>query len=761
MGVAMPSPVEGLEWQPWIFDLSRADERARLEELARRGAVWRRHDTLQQQVADLVRTRHPEWSKAPVSPARIDAAARELLGERPAEEFGRWVYFPWSGELMHLLPPAEFAELRLNRNRNKLTLADQQRLAEKTIGIVGLSVGNAVATALAIEGIGGTLKLADFDCLDLSNMNRIRASVGDISLPKTVLCARQIFEMNPYASLVLFDDGLTEENLESFFSGEPALDIVIDECDDIRLKVLLREAARARRTPVLMETSDRGMLDVERFDQEPGRQLFHGLLGDLSARDVPASLAPEDKIRFVAPIVGIDTLSTRSAASMLEIGETISTWPQLGSEVQLGGATLCAALRQLILTGDLDSGRRYIDLGELLGRVEEPPGSAGAASPGICVQEPHGLVGVSELMRYLVGHGVQAPSGGNCQPWRFLTDNETLWVVHDRARSASRLDGDGRGAYVALGAAIENLRLAALHRGYQTDIAYLPEVRPGLRGDDEVVAALRFRRVAPHEPIGDASLFPAIGRRMTDRKRYGRAWLSATQRCELIAAAAREDCRLTLLEGDTELAEIGEIVGAGDRLRILSDELHGEMMTEVRWSRREAQISRDGLDLDTLELSPSEEVAFRLIRRPEVARFLQRENGASVLTTLSDNAIRESAAVGLISVSRHDREAQLRGGQAIERLWLLATQLGLSWHPMTALIYMLDGTCPLRFPPREATALAALRDRLNHLFPVHADASQLMLFRLSVGQPTERASLRRPLEDVLFHSEGPLATEEQ
>ena len=74
----------------------------------------------------------------------------------------------------------------------------------------------------------------------------------------------------------------------------------------------------------------------------------------------------EEKIKFVIPIIGLESLSTRSAASMSEIGRTISTWPQLGSEVILGGATISTAIRQWALGEPLASGRRYIDLTELV-----------------------------------------------------------------------------------------------------------------------------------------------------------------------------------------------------------------------------------------------------------------------------------------------------------------------------------------------------------------------------------------------------------
>ncbi len=35
--------------------------------------------------------------------------------------------------------------------------------------------------------------------------------------------------------------------------------------------------------PMLMATSDRGLVDVERYDVEPGRPIFHEAVGDIDA----------------------------------------------------------------------------------------------------------------------------------------------------------------------------------------------------------------------------------------------------------------------------------------------------------------------------------------------------------------------------------------------------------------------------------------------------------------------------------------------
>ncbi len=62
------------------------------------------------------------------------------------------------------------------------------------------------------------------------------------------------------------------------------------------------------------------------------------------------------------------------AASILEVGATLATWPQLGGDVLLGGgASVVAAIRRFGLGGEaLPSGRVRIDIGEHLDQLSDP-----------------------------------------------------------------------------------------------------------------------------------------------------------------------------------------------------------------------------------------------------------------------------------------------------------------------------------------------------------------------------------------------------
>ncbi|MEU8790801.1 ThiF family adenylyltransferase [Streptomyces sp. NPDC048643] len=359
-----------------LYRLGEGDDRARLDALLATGAVRETYDLIDDQLAELVGCLRPGES---LTGRQHAAAVDALCGGVERHHFGSWVWYPWSGRLVHVLPEQEFRRVRTDRNRDKITDAEQRRLLERRIGVIGLSVGNSAALTCAMEGVGGSFRLADFDALGLSNLNRLRAGVHDLGLPKTVLCARQMYEIDPYLDIELWSEGITEETIEGFFGdAEHPLDLLIEECDTPWVKVAAREHARARRVPVLMDANDRGLLDVERFDDEPDRPLFHGRGGGLTAQAV-RELDPAGTLAYLLQICDESRLSPAMTDALARIGSTLSSWPQLASGVMLGGALVTDTARRILLGGPVASGRYYVDLEVLIGAVPALVGAGASA----------------------------------------------------------------------------------------------------------------------------------------------------------------------------------------------------------------------------------------------------------------------------------------------------------------------------------------------------------------------------------------------
>jgi molybdopterin/thiamine biosynthesis adenylyltransferase len=351
-----------LDYRPEFYRLANASEKQSLITLLEHHEHIKVYDELDIQLKELMKIQHPTKK---LTSEEIDDLAAVHLGDIPAEEYGVWVYFPWSDRVVHIVDEAEFIELRTARNMQKITKEERDLLAGKKIGVIGLSVGQSIALTLVMERTCGELRLADFDALELSNMNRIRTGIYNLNVPKVVIAAREIVELDPFMKVRCYTDGATDENLDDFLTGGGQLDILVEECDGIDIKIISRIRAKALKMPVVMEMNDRGMLDIERYDLVPDYPMMHGLIPDIDIKTLK-NLTNEEKVPILGPMVDMHNMSPRMKMSLGEIGKTITTWPQLASSVVLGGAMVTDTVRRILLGQLTASGRYYVDFEQLI-----------------------------------------------------------------------------------------------------------------------------------------------------------------------------------------------------------------------------------------------------------------------------------------------------------------------------------------------------------------------------------------------------------
>jgi molybdopterin/thiamine biosynthesis adenylyltransferase/nitroreductase len=653
-----------------------------------------------------------------------------------ANEGSRWVYYPWRRAVVRLLAPKSFSTLRLDRNRNKLTRAEQARQRTLRVGVVGLSAGHSIAHVLAMEGLAGEIRLADFDTLELSNLNRIPASVLDLGVNKAVVAARRIAEIDPYLRVVVEPTGVHPENLGHFLDG---LDLVIEECDSLDMKFLVREAARDRQIPVIMETSDRGVLDVERFDLEPDRPIFHGLLGDMDSSKL-ADLTTAQKGPYVIRLIGAREASSRGAASLLEVGQTITGWPQLGSEITLGAATVAAAVRRIGLAGDLPSGRVRFDVEEILdglGPVEVNL----EAEADLFTPPPQDPPLVSDdPIEMIVDAARRAPSGGNVQPWRFEADDEEIrfFMIPERT---STMDVAHRATYVGIGAALFNARVQAAALKKLGPVKLFPEGRPSHH-----VATMRL---GSSDDVAIMPLRDYLHSRSSNRRIGKPSEIEPETVATLTRGVEREGAQLYFATDRDRLTAGAELLAASDRLRFLLPTVHREMASEIRWPGRDPLD--EGLDVRTLELDPGGYAALDILSRPDVMAHLSDWRAGSALGMRMQASVMTSSALAMITVPRADPMWYLRGGAAMERFWLSAEMHGLAVQPASPVfLYAVDESdMRLMAGERYLDEMHNLSERFHEFWGLSDGETAVMVFRVFQAPPPTVHSVRLPLSHVL------------
>lgn len=317
-------------------------------------------DEFERQAHDLAQIRLP----AAGLDARMQLVQRLIDESGNPVSCGNWIYLPWEAKAVHLLSADDYFDVITNRNRDKITDAEQRLLRQKIVGVIGLSLGGEAAAAIAQEHLCGHIILADFDRLDLSNLNRLNAGFDELGLPKTTIAARRLARIDPYLRVTLYDEGVTEENAADFLRG---LDLLVDECDGMRIKHRIRTLARERRLNIVFAGDERGFLSVEPHAHAHELDVFHGLIGRPQPSREDFATSKEFLIELTKWLGGWHSISARTRSSLEQVGETLCGFPQLASEARFAAGQVGHVARKLLLGERLRPYIGHVDLDEVIG----------------------------------------------------------------------------------------------------------------------------------------------------------------------------------------------------------------------------------------------------------------------------------------------------------------------------------------------------------------------------------------------------------
>lgn len=265
------------------------------------------------------------------------------------------------------IPTPEIANaLTASRNRNLIKTEQQDKLKKTVVAFFGLSVGSHAALTWMMESRADTVKIIDPDIVSPTNLNRLRMGWEDVGKAKTKVVEEQLYKINPFTKVISYK-GTDLAVIEKMFEDTPPINIVVDAIDDMKGKIALRKYAEERKL-ILLSAADVGdnvVLDIERYDVTPQAKPFLGRVPDLSKVDF-AGLSDLERRRLIINLVGFEKNSEDMLGSLLNIGEELGTWPQLGATATIAGGVVVTAIKKIILGENVKSGRYYICLDDIL-----------------------------------------------------------------------------------------------------------------------------------------------------------------------------------------------------------------------------------------------------------------------------------------------------------------------------------------------------------------------------------------------------------
>jgi molybdopterin/thiamine biosynthesis adenylyltransferase len=327
-----------------------------------------RYDLL---LEDLFLIRNPKFKFIQDHTNEVKEFTQEYCAGKSFEEVGEWFYFPWNKTLAHYLPNEEHQEIRTARNRNIITIEEQQKFYGLRVAYAGLSVGSHGAMTVALMGGAQHIKIADPDEVSPSNLNRIRFDFLALGRKKTDLVSEYIYQLNPYAEIEIFGSGVTADTMDDFLKD---VDVLVEETDSLEIKIGSRLAARERGIPVVMATDngDNIIIEVERFDIDKTKPLFNGVIGDVNL-EMFKSFNPSDLPKLATKIAGPQFVTERMMSSLLQVGREIYSWPQLGDAATLSGVAIAYILKRLALGQAVNEEKCEVSLDGLIDPEHHKP----------------------------------------------------------------------------------------------------------------------------------------------------------------------------------------------------------------------------------------------------------------------------------------------------------------------------------------------------------------------------------------------------
>ncbi|MFX0202653.1 MAG: ThiF family adenylyltransferase [Candidatus Hodarchaeota archaeon] len=180
----------------------------------------------------------------------MDPAGREISiiedihSMRIAEDFRTSVRQVYIESLQNNIYPYRYI-----RNIGVLTIQEQLKLAQASIGVVGAGgLGGQVILLSARIGIG-RIKVIDHDVFDETNLNRqALSSIKALGKSKAIEAADIVRGLNPGVEVIAHHKMLEKSNALALLKGT---NVVIDALDSISARFILKDAAKKLRIPII------------------------------------------------------------------------------------------------------------------------------------------------------------------------------------------------------------------------------------------------------------------------------------------------------------------------------------------------------------------------------------------------------------------------------------------------------------------------------------------------------------------------------
>ncbi|MEK6821172.1 MAG: hypothetical protein AABY11_02110, partial [archaeon] len=300
-----------------------------------------------------------------------------------------------------------------------------------------------------------------------------------------------------------------------------------------------------------------------------------------------------------------------------------------------------------------------------------------------------------------------------------------------------------RASFLSSGAAIENMLIEASAEGYRADVVYFPN-----NDDKWHVADIRLVK---DDSIKIDPFAAFIKKRITNRKAYANDPLTNDERKAFLTVAEHGGGNFLLAEKREDINRLGRVGSTNEEVMLANRALHKFFFSHVNWTKEEDEKKKIGFYIKTLELLPPAEAMFKVFRHWSIMRMLGALGFNRIVAKQNGSTNASAAAIGALMIVGTEPLDFVKIGRMIERLWLTATSLGLSFQPLTGVLFfrlkIAAGEGKV-FSPREQKLITDAYQEASLI--CKADGKHIaFMFRVGHGDAPSSHAIRFPLKDVV------------
>lgn len=286
---------------------------------------------------------------------------------------------------------------------------------------------------------------------------------------------------------------------------------------------------------------------------------------------------------------------------------------------------------------------------------------------------------ISDIKKILED-AVTAPSGENCQPWKFKVSDNVVSIYNIPEADVSLYNSKQKGSYIAHGALIENTVLSAAAHGYATSVSLFPDAQ-----NNTHIANITFEI----SQVEVDPLYSYLKERCTNRKDFNGKKINNEHKSKL-ACSVEGSSTFTIVDDEKLLPALGFALALNERVLFENKHIHDFFYDHIIWDKKD-ENKAGGFFIDTLEFLPHQLKAVKLFKHWIILSVLNKILGVSKMIS-KENGEKYSASgsFGAVHMDGETKEDYVNVGRSVQRIWLTSTSLGIAMHPCNGTIYFME-----------------------------------------------------------------------